>query len=156
MILKKIFIKNMFAYYGEIEIDLEPKNNKNIILIGARNGRGKTSFLKIIRILIHGLKDNSEFTKQDAKLTPNEYTLEKDNEWEGIFYKKYGVEKASVKGIFEFENKELIDKIQTELSLENDIDGIVLVNDFKREKIVNLSQRWYGKNYIEVKELLKD
>lgn len=134
MILKKIFIKNMFAYYGEIEIDLEPKNNKNIILIGARNGRGKTSFLKIIRILIHGLKDNSEFTKQDAKLTPNEYALGKDNKWEGIFYKKYGIEKASVKGIFEFENKELI--VQREFIKKTntfDEDITVFYNE-KREK----------------------
>ncbi|HIP12661.1 MAG TPA: hypothetical protein EYG73_08080 [Arcobacter sp.] len=49
-----------------------------------------------------------------------------------------------------------IAKTKTKLSLENDIDNIVLVNDFKREKVVNLSQRWYGKNYIEIKELLKD
>ncbi len=97
----------MFAFAGEIEIDLEPENNKNIILIGARNGRGKTSFLRIIRILIHGLKDNSDFTKKDAKLTPNEYALGKGNKWEGIFYKQYGIEKASVKGIFELNKKEL-------------------------------------------------
>ena len=48
------------------------------------------------------------------------------------------------------------EKIMTKIFLEEDINNIVLVNDFKREKIVNLSQRWYGKNYIEVKELLKD
>ena len=108
MILKKLFINNMFAYSGEIEIDLEPKNNKNIILIGARNGRGKTSFLRIIRILIHGLKDNSDFTKQDAKLTPNEYAIGKGKQWEGIFFKGTRVNKASVKGIFELDNKELV------------------------------------------------
>ncbi len=108
MILKKLFIKNMFAYLGEIEIDLEPKDNKNIILIGARNGRGKTSFLRIIRILIHGLKENIDFTKQDAKLTPNEYALGKGTKWEGIFYKKFGISQASIKGIFELDGKELI------------------------------------------------
>lgn len=108
MILKKLYINNMFAYSGEIEIDLEPKNNKNIILIGARNGRGKTSFLRILRILMHGIKENIDFIKQDGKLTAKEYALGKKNKWEGIFYKKYGVDNASVKGIFEFENKELI------------------------------------------------
>jgi len=134
MILKKIFIKNMFAYYGEIEIDLEPKNNKNIILIGARNGRGKTSFLKIIRILIHGLKDNSDFTKQDANLTPNEYALGKGNQWEGIFYKKYGVKTASVKGVFEFENKELI--VQREfIKKANTFDeNVIIFYNGKKEK----------------------
>jgi DNA sulfur modification protein DndD len=108
MILKKLFIKNMFAYSGEIEIDLEPKNNKNIILIGARNGRGKTSFLRIIRILLHGLKNNSDFTKADVNLIPNEYALGKGNKWEGIFNKTYKNNTASIKGIFEFENNELI------------------------------------------------
>ena len=110
MILKKLYINNMFAYSGEIEIDLEPKNNKNIILIGARNGRGKTSFLRILRILIHGLKDNSEFTKNDtrAKLTPNEYAVGKGKQWEGIFFKGNRVNKASIKGIFELDNKELV------------------------------------------------
>lgn len=108
MILKKIFIKNMFAYHGELEIDLEPSNNRNIILIGARNGRGKTSFLRIIRILIHGIKENSDFTKNDANLTPNEYALGKANKWEGIFYKKSGVIKASIKGVFELDAKELV------------------------------------------------
>jgi len=134
MILKKIFIKNMFAYYGEIEIDLEPKNNKNIILIGARNGRGKTSFLKIIRILIHGLKDNSDFTKQDANLTPNEYALGKGNKWEGIFYKKYGVEKASVKGIFEFEDKELIVEREFIKKANTFDEDVTILYNEKKEK----------------------
>lgn len=108
MILKKLFIKNMFAYSGEVEIDLEPKENKNIILIGARNGRGKTSFLRIIRVLLHGIKDNMDFTKQDAKLTPNEYALGKGNRWEGIFHKQIGITTASVKGIFELDGQELV------------------------------------------------
>lgn len=134
MILKKLFIKNMFAYYGEIEIDLEPKNNKNIILIGARNGRGKTSFLKIIRILIHGLKDNSDFTKQDANLTPNEYALGKGNKWEGIFYKKYGVETASVKGVFEFEDKELVITREFMKKTNTFDEDITVFYNEKREK----------------------
>lgn len=108
MILKKLFIKNMFAYAGEIEIDLEPKDNKNIILIGARNGRGKTSFLRIIRILLHGVKENKDFTENDAGLSPREYAVGKNNKWEGIFHKQIGVTKASVKGIFKLNNEELV------------------------------------------------
>jgi DNA sulfur modification protein DndD len=125
MILKKLFIKNMFAYSGEIEIDLEPKNNKNIILIGARNGRGKTSFLRIIRILLHGLKNNSDFTKADVNLTSNEYALGKGNKWEGIFNKTYKNNTASIKGIFEFENNELIitrDFEKTNLSFNENLN----------------------------------
>jgi len=96
----------MFAYQGKIELDLEPEKNKNIILIGARNGRGKTSLLRIIRILIHGLKENVEFTIQDVKLKPNDYALG-NKQWEGIFHKGFNVDTASVKGILEFDGKEL-------------------------------------------------
>lgn len=108
MILKKLFIKNLFAYSGEIEIDLEPKDNKNIILIGARNGRGKTSFLRIIRILLHGIKENKDFTENDAGLSPREYAMGKGNKWEGIFHKQIGITKASVKGILELNGQELV------------------------------------------------
>ena len=107
MILKKLIIENMFAYSGKIEIDLEPKGEKNIILIGARNGRGKTSFLRIIRILLHGLKENSEFTQHDVKLSPKEYALGKKHKWEGIFNTKSQSQFAKVSGYFEFNNKRL-------------------------------------------------
>ena len=46
-------------------------------------------------------------------------------------------------------------KIMTKFSLEEDMENIILLKDLKKEKIVNLSKRWYGKNYIEIKELLK-
>ena len=108
MILKKLYINNMFAYAGETVVDLAPEGKKNIILIGARNGRGKTSFLRIIRILIHGLDENKDFTQQDAKLTPNQYALGVPKKWEGIFNKQINAKKAFIKGIFEFEDKELI------------------------------------------------
>jgi len=108
MILKTLIIKDMFAYSGIINLNLSPNNNKNIILIGARNGRGKTSFLRIIRILLHGIKDNKDFTDSDAKLSPREYALGKANKWEGIFSKYGNTKKASIYAIFELDEKELI------------------------------------------------
>ena len=47
-------------------------------------------------------------------------------------------------------------KIMTKFLLKEDMANIVLLKDFKREKIVNLSKRWYEKNYIDIKELLED
>jgi len=107
MILKKLIIENIFAYSGKIEINLEPDGEKNVILIGARNGRGKTSFLRIIRILLHGLKENSDFTQNDVRLTPKEYVLGKEHKWEGIFNKKSRSKFAKISGIFEFNKKPL-------------------------------------------------
>jgi len=49
-----------------------------------------------------------------------------------------------------------LQKITNEASINIDIEKIILVNDYKREKIINLSKRWYGKNYIEIKEFMKD
>ena len=134
MILKKLFINNMFAYAGEHEIDLEPKNNKNIILIGARNGRGKTSFLRIIRILIHGIKDNGDFTKNDAKLSPNEYAIGKGKQWEGIFYKQTRITKASIKGIFQFHDKELIITREFEKTSISFGENLTVYFDDKKEQ----------------------
>jgi DNA sulfur modification protein DndD len=134
MILKRLIINNMFAYSGEHEIDLEPKYNKNIILLGARNGRGKTSFLRILRIMIHGLKENGDFTKSDAKLTPNEYAVGKGNKWEGIFYKKSGINKASVKGILELDGKELIITREFEKTALSFGENLTVYFDSKKEQ----------------------
>jgi len=133
LILKKLIIHNMFAYQGKIELDLEPKKDKNIILIGARNGRGKTSLLRIIRILIHGLKDNVEFTLQDEKLRPNDYALG-NKQWKGIFHNRFNVDTASVKGILEFEGKELLIERNFEKNNRSSFnENIVVTFDSKTE-----------------------
>lgn len=64
MILKKLTIKNLFAYRDQHELDFELSKNKNIILVLARNGRGKTSFLRIVRILIHGIRNNKDILEE--------------------------------------------------------------------------------------------
>jgi len=45
MKISSVTFNNFKPYYDEVGIDLTPKDNKNIILIGGRNGQGKTSFL---------------------------------------------------------------------------------------------------------------
>ena len=47
MILDKLSLHNFAIYKGEQEFDLNPLNKKKpIILIGAMNGSGKTTFLQ--------------------------------------------------------------------------------------------------------------
>ncbi|HIP12659.1 MAG TPA: hypothetical protein EYG73_08070 [Arcobacter sp.] len=132
MILKKLIIHNMFAYQGKIELDLEPKKDKNIILIGARNGRGKTSLLRIIRILIHGLKENVEFTLQDEKLRPNDYALG-NKRWKGIFHNSFKVDTSSVKGILEFEGKELLIERKFEKNRSSFDENLIVTFNSKKE-----------------------
>ena len=67
------------------------------------------------------------------------------------------VDEDLIKRYFKEKIEEIfIKKIQTKISIKNNIDSIVLVDDFKKEEIINLSKRWYKKNYIEIKEFLKD
>lgn len=45
MILKRIYLKNFRQFYGEQSIDIAPPGSKNVTLIHAENGVGKTTLL---------------------------------------------------------------------------------------------------------------
>lgn len=52
----KIKIKNFRQYYNTVEFDLSTNNERNIVLIGGRNGYGKTNFLISIVWCLYGDK----------------------------------------------------------------------------------------------------
>jgi len=56
MKFSKIEINNFRQYYNNVEVDLETKDDKNIIIIGGRNGYGKTNFLLSIVWCLFGDK----------------------------------------------------------------------------------------------------
>ncbi len=56
MKISAINIQNFRQYYGNIHFDLSPEENKNIVLIGGRNGYGKTTFLISIVWCLYGEK----------------------------------------------------------------------------------------------------
>ena len=108
MILKKLAIKNLFAYRDQHELTFELKKKQNVILVLARNGRGKTSFLRIIRILIHGIRNNKDILEEG--LSEREYVVGKSTQWRGIFNTDAldkGQNSATVDGTLELEGKEL-------------------------------------------------
>lgn len=45
MKIANVEFRNFKPYYGAVSIDLAPQKEKNILLVGGRNGQGKTSFL---------------------------------------------------------------------------------------------------------------
>jgi DNA sulfur modification protein DndD len=56
MKISKITLNNFRQYYGSITIDLDTTDEKNIILIGGKNGFGKTNFLMAIVWCFYGQK----------------------------------------------------------------------------------------------------
>lgn len=54
MIIKKIRLENYGLYQGIQEFDLATEEDKNIILIGGKNGNGKTTFFEAIQLGLYG------------------------------------------------------------------------------------------------------
>ncbi len=54
MILEQITISNFGIYKGEHTVQLNPEDSKPIILFGAFNGSGKTTFLEALQLVLYG------------------------------------------------------------------------------------------------------
>ncbi|OGR02347.1 MAG: DNA sulfur modification protein DndD [Deltaproteobacteria bacterium RIFOXYD12_FULL_53_23] len=58
MLLRKIILENYGLYAGKVELDLLPRvkygQERPIILVGGKNGTGKTTFLDAIRLVLYG------------------------------------------------------------------------------------------------------
>lgn len=54
MKISKIVLDNFRQYYGNISVDLETDGNKNIVIVGGKNGYGKTNFLLSIVWCFYG------------------------------------------------------------------------------------------------------
>ncbi len=54
MILEQITISNFGIYKGEHTVELKPEESKPIVLFGAFNGSGKTTFLEALQLVLYG------------------------------------------------------------------------------------------------------
>lgn len=54
MILNELTLVNFGIYKGEHTVDLTPKSKKPIVLFGAYNGSGKTTFLDALQLVLYG------------------------------------------------------------------------------------------------------
>jgi DNA sulfur modification protein DndD len=70
MLFRKILLENYGLYAGKIEFDLVPRaarpKDKPIILVGGKNGAGKTTFLEALKLVLYGKRFlNERLTKND-------------------------------------------------------------------------------------------
>jgi DNA sulfur modification protein DndD len=70
LILDEITLTNFGIYKGEHKVSLTPKSKKPIILFGAYNGSGKTTFLEALQLVLYG---KSAKTAGRGRLTYDEY-----------------------------------------------------------------------------------
>ncbi|MEK4524765.1 DNA sulfur modification protein DndD [Paenibacillus sp. FSL H8-0104] len=55
MHIQKLALRNIGAYYGELnKFDFRTTTNRNVILLGGKNGAGKTTILESLRIVLFG------------------------------------------------------------------------------------------------------
>lgn len=69
MKLKSLHLHNIGAYYGDKNIlDLSTSYDQNVILIGGKNGAGKTTILESIRLVLFGCLAYGFMTENEAYL----------------------------------------------------------------------------------------
>ncbi len=110
MKINKISLKNFRQYYGENTIELATTHNRNIILIGGKNGYGKTNFLMSLVWCLYGediSKIDENFKREIQKEGNYSRYLKNSLNWESI---KEGNDKFSVE--IEFDEIELPETIE--------------------------------------------
>lgn len=78
MIISNITLINIGAYKGFKEIELEPHQEKNVILIGGENGSGKTTLLNAIKLGLFGSYSFGYKTENEEYLNYVESLLNHD------------------------------------------------------------------------------
>lgn len=74
MIIKKVSLENFGLFSGKQEIDLSPQKDKKIVLIGGKNGNGKTTFFEAIKLCLYG---QGSLDKRLPKSEYEKYLIEK-------------------------------------------------------------------------------
>lgn len=93
MFIYKITICNLFAYYGEVSVEFQKQDDKNLYCIYGDNGFGKTSFIRCAKLLFLGTGGISEnLPSVIGRFAPKESNYKKfikgnNTNWSGILNK---------------------------------------------------------------------
>ena len=94
MIFENLLINNFGVYSGKQNFDLSTKEKKPVILIGALNGSGKTTFLQAIDFVLYGKFSNFFYSQKLSYENFLKKNINKNNYEEGaqvelVFFRKY-------------------------------------------------------------------
>ena len=178
---KKITICNIFAYYGKQSIEFSPNSQKPLYLIYGRNGFGKTSFIRSLKLLFlgSGLLDGSGVPenlskfkeKGPGKFTSNTFLLgsANENKWRGVFNDKALKENENnffVELVLQKDEKEIIVKRswtrfpQPNEKLEVKFDDRVFENNEAKEQLEQILPSEFIEFFIfdgeEIEELAEN
>lgn len=171
MKINYIKLNNIGPYLGEHKFDLNTNSSRNIVLIGGKNGAGKTTFLKALKYGLFGsfslgfkTDTDSYFNEIDTILnnqSSNDFYIEIEFEYiENFEIKKYILKrswkknndsiteyvKISYKDVYldDYETKELTDKLRA-------ITSPQLINSyiFDGEKIGAIIENGEISSYLE-------
>jgi len=85
MKISKIDLNNFRQYYGNVSIDLETEGDKNIVIVGGKNGYGKTNFLLSIVWCFYGekiMQIDENFKREIQKETNYQRFLKQSLNWD--------------------------------------------------------------------------
>lgn len=89
MKFRKIILNNLFSYFGPVEFDLQGGNEKaNIVLISGRNGYGKTSFIRGLKLLFAGTSESLAIDITGRSMGQKRFVMGDGKNWLGIINRK--------------------------------------------------------------------
>ena len=87
MIINRIILSNLGPFVEKNIISAESTNEKSIVLIGGKNGAGKTTFFNAIRFCLYGCKalgyevNNASYYSKITQLLNDRAMLNENNEF---------------------------------------------------------------------------
>lgn len=100
MKFKRIELENMFAYEGAVPFDLEKTDeDRNIALVWGRNGMGKTSFLRSLKLLFLGIDSPGvrSVGTPPRQLGLRQFAVGDGANWSGLI-NRHAVQRAEAEG----------------------------------------------------------
>lgn len=98
MIFRRIILRDLLSYKGEVEFDFTSSANKSVALVLGRNGYGKTSLLTAVKLLFLGTQTKSQRQVgfPPRNLSRSDYILGVPRGWSGILNRNSKGNEASI------------------------------------------------------------